>query len=44
MYYIPRTKKVLVMSMGFARVHAENMSDVVEEVECNVAPPDSPTN
>jgi hypothetical protein len=34
----------MVMGMWFARVRAENMSDVVDEVECNIAPPDSPTN
>jgi hypothetical protein len=34
----------LVMGMRFARVRAGNMSDVVDEVECNIVPPDSPTN
>jgi hypothetical protein len=28
----------LVMSMWFAKVRAGNMSDVVDEVECNIAP------
>jgi hypothetical protein len=30
--------------MRFSRVRAGNMSDVVDEVECNIVPPDSPTN
>jgi hypothetical protein len=34
----------LVMGMRFARVRAGNMSDVVDKVECNVVPPDSPNN
>jgi hypothetical protein len=34
----------LVMGMRFARVHAGNMPDVVDQVEYNIAPPDSPTN
>jgi hypothetical protein len=34
----------LVMGMRFARVRVGNMSDVVDEVECNIAPLDSPTN
>jgi hypothetical protein len=34
----------LVMCMRFDRVRARNMSDVVDEVECNIAPTDSPTN
>jgi hypothetical protein len=35
----------LVKCMRFARVRAGNMSDVVDEVECNIAPPpDSPTS
>jgi hypothetical protein len=32
------------MGMRFARVRARNMADVVDEVECNIVPPDSPTN
>jgi hypothetical protein len=34
----------LVMCMQIVRVLARNMSDVADEVECNVVPPDSPTN
>jgi hypothetical protein len=34
----------LVMGMRFARVRAGNMSDVADKVECNIVPPNSPTN
>jgi hypothetical protein len=32
-------KNSLVMGMRFARVRARKMSDVVDEVECNIIPP-----
>jgi hypothetical protein len=39
-----RINNSLVMVMRFDRVRAGNMSDVVDEVECNIVPPNSPTN
>jgi hypothetical protein len=32
------------MGMRFARVRARNMSDIVDEVKCNIVLPNSPTN